>query len=555
MEQQYSNQSVFNKFMHPDLVKDQFNHAKAKLMLIFVLVMEVICIAIFVWQTIEFQLHLIIALVITFFLVLSIPILIRTLPSLKLPGAIFSLIMFILISFAAISGEGIFDYSLVWYSTVFLFAFIVVGAKGGLVFGLLSIGMVLYLFFNFQVDPALFENPVQRFNAVILIGLNFASLISLMFVYNRMNTRFQSELKSTVERIGRDERSKSEILSNTSNIMDQLARGNLTERINADFGDFQLLKDRTNHALEMLGETLTNVKEASDHVAVGANELRTGSQNLANGTTQQAASLEQISSTMSEIASKAKINNDNASQARDLSTKSTQGVENGNNQVKRMVQSMEQISQTSTEVTKVIKAIDEIAFQTNLLSLNAAVEAARAGKYGKGFAVVAEEVRALATRSADAAKNTTSLIENSIKEVERGVDNANKTAEVLNEIEEQTNKVNDFIAEIAVSSQEQVSNVEEINESLNHVNNIVQQNSSISEETASATEELSRYASKLQYMVEQFKITGSSPNTAPPSSQPGLIHQAIESGADIKSLPKEPSQEQKPEKKQKIITL
>ena len=190
-----------------------------------------------------------------------------------------------------------------------------------------------------------------------------------------------------------------------------------------------------------------------------------------------------------------------------MSTQTTKGVTDGNQQMQLMTKSMETISNTSSEVSKVIKVIDEIAFQTNLLALNAAVEAARAGKYGKGFAVVAEEVRNLASRSANAAKDTTQLIENSIKEVASGVENASKTAEVLGGIMGDIEKVNDFIGEIAAASQEQVSGVNEVNTSLTNVNNVIQQNSSISEESASASTELSAQATDLQKMVRIFKLT------------------------------------------------
>jgi len=169
-----------------------------------------------------------------------------------------------------------------------------------------------------------------------------------------------------------------------------------------------------------------------------------------------------------------------------------------------MLKSMESINQSSSEVSKVIKAIDEIAFQTNLLALNAAVEAARAGKYGKGFAVVAEEVRNLASRSAKAARTTTDLIENSLQEVKRGVQNADATASLLNQITEGINRSNVLINEISDASVEQANNIGEINEGLANVNNVVQQNSSISEQSASASEELSAQAGRLQEMMNSF---------------------------------------------------
>lgn len=219
-----------------------------------------------------------------------------------------------------------------------------------------------------------------------------------------------------------------------------------------------------------------------------------------------AASLEEISSSISEIDGVAKNNEGNASQAQQLSSRAMSEINSSNQQMEAMLASMQQINDTSNDVSKVIKVIDEIAFQTNLLALNAAVEAARAGKYGKGFAVVAEEVRNLASRSATAAKDTTSLIESSIGEVNNGVKNADQTAEILKGFVSSIEKVNDLVAEISVASQEQSSGVGEISKGLDQVNEVVQRNSSISEETASASEELKSQAQSLQDLMNRFRL-------------------------------------------------
>jgi methyl-accepting chemotaxis protein len=401
---------------------------------------------------------------------------------------------------------GVLNAATVWYDLVFLLAFIIIGTTGGALFGGLSIMTLVVISFlgkNGIIIEEITDDPSEFF---IIIGSNLLALTILLTVYSRMNIKFQNQLEATIEQVGRDETSKAAILTDTSLVMTSLSKGDLTKRITSDFAGFHQLKNTINVALEMLGKTISRVKEVSEQVTIGANELTRGSQSLAQGTTEQAASLEEISSSMNEIAAKAKVNNDNASKARTLAVQTTKEVTSGNQQMKLMVNSMEQINSTGAKITKVVKVIDEIAFQTNLLALNAAVEAARAGKYGKGFAVVAEEVRNLASRSAEAAKNTTELIENSIKVIQTGVENATKTAEVLTGIKGDIDQVNDLIGEIAASSQEQVSGVNEINSGLIQVNNVVQQNSSISEETASATEELSRQAVVLQTMVQEFRL-------------------------------------------------
>ncbi|MBT4269346.1 MAG: hypothetical protein HOK67_29835 [Deltaproteobacteria bacterium] len=260
-------------------------------------------------------------------------------------------------------------------------------------------------------------------------------------------------------------------------------------------------------AQKSLNQLSKNVRKTAANVASGSQELTNSAQTLSAGATEQAASIEEISSSLNEVGAQTKLNSENADQAKNLSEETKETVQKGNRQMEVMVESMKTISETSSSVSKVIKVIDEIAFQTNLLALNAAVEAARAGKYGKGFAVVAEEVRALAGRSAAAAKDTTELIEQSIKGVETGVRNADETANILTEVNASMEKMNDLVSEIASSSLEQNSSIEEVNVGLSQVNTVVQQNASISEENASASEELKAQVNQLLRMTEGIEIT------------------------------------------------
>jgi methyl-accepting chemotaxis protein len=304
-------------------------------------------------------------------------------------------------------------------------------------------------------------------------------------------------------------------ITSISGTMNGVSQGDFTNRINGAGmnGEMVLIKDSINNSMDMLSDTIAQVVVATDQVNSGATQISVASQSLAAGTSEQAASLEEISSSMSEVGSRANASNDNANQAAQLTTQAMEIANRGNEQMKEMLSSMDKINSSSADISKIIKVIDEIAFQTNLLALNAAVEAARAGKYGKGFAVVAEEVRNLAARSAEAAKNTTELIENSIKEVDSGVSNAGKTAEILKEINEGITKVNDLVGEIAADSQEQSNSTDEINKSLTQVNEVVQQNASISEEAASASEELSGQALQLQALMARFKLNQTTATT------------------------------------------
>jgi methyl-accepting chemotaxis protein len=296
-------------------------------------------------------------------------------------------------------------------------------------------------------------------------------------------------------------------ISDINSVMESVRNGDLSRFVTANLaGDMNQLKESINDSIAMLSNTIVQVVNNSEQVNAGSMDLSASAQSLASGTTEQAASLEEIASSMNEIDAKTKANDDNAVHSQQLIRNTVEVVEGSNEQMELMLSSINIMKETSLNVTKIIKDIDEIAFQTNLLALNAAVEAARAGKYGKGFAVVAEEVRSLAARSAEAAKNTADLVTNSVKETETGVINAEKTSETLSAISESILKVNDIIEEITASSKEQRAGIAEINKGLTQVNEVIQNNSSISEETASASDELSSQATNLEQLMGQFKL-------------------------------------------------
>jgi methyl-accepting chemotaxis protein len=221
-------------------------------------------------------------------------------------------------------------------------------------------------------------------------------------------------------------------------------------------------------------------------------------------------SIEELTASITEIAAQTRQNAANANQANELAMDAQTNAEKGNEHMKGMLISMHDINEASRNISKIIKVIDEIAFQTNILALNAAVEAARAGQHGKGFAVVAEEVRNLAARSASAAKETTDMIEGSIKKAEDGTKIANETAAALDKIVTGVAKAAVLVGQIATASDEQASGIAQINKGVEQVSLVVQTTSATAQQSATASEELSGQAEVLKDMVVKFKLKGGS---------------------------------------------
>jgi len=296
-----------------------------------------------------------------------------------------------------------------------------------------------------------------------------------------------------------------EHITNTARDLETVASGDLTVKVHL-VSDSDVMGKALKHMVENLNKMFGEIQSATSQVHTGAQQIADGAQSLAAGSTEQAATLQELSASIADISERTKENADRTRNAADLADRIMDNAEKGNGQMEQMIAAVNEINKANQDISKVIKAIDDIAFQTNILALNAAVEAARAGAAGKGFAVVAEEVRNLAGKSAESAKETSSLIANSMEKAQLGTHIAGETAASLTEIVSGITNTHKIIAEIARSSQEQTQAVEQINIAVSGVTQVVQQNSATAEESAAASEEMSGQSTMLDKLISQFKL-------------------------------------------------
>ncbi len=297
-------------------------------------------------------------------------------------------------------------------------------------------------------------------------------------------------------------------INEITEVLDTMAQGDMRIALRNDYtGEFSAIKKSLLGISSSLNMTLSNIAISSEQVNMGAEQVSNGAQALSQGATEQASTIEELSASIAEVSDEVGKNAANVSQATNYVGQAVSGVETSNKYMQQMLMSMNEINRSSSEISKIIKVIDDIAFQTNILALNAAVEAARAGYAGKGFAVVAEEVRNLASKSADAAKQTTALIESSINAVSGGLRIAEDTAKSLEDVSKKSLLAKDIIFEIDSASSAQAISIKQITQGLEQISAVIQSNSATAEESAAASQELSSQSNMLNAEINKFKLS------------------------------------------------
>ena len=298
-----------------------------------------------------------------------------------------------------------------------------------------------------------------------------------------------------------------EYITEISAVLGKISNGELNVEIEKEYiGDFVSIKDSMEKIAASLTDTMIEIKNSSDQVAIGSDQVSSGAQALSQGATEQASSIEQLSASIIEISDQVRSNAVNANNATSLVESVGKEIDRSNIHMPEMIRAISEISDKSAQIGRIIKTIDDIAFQTNILALNAAVEAARAGAAGKGFAVVADEVRNLAGKSAQAASETTELIESSISAVLNGTRIADETAESLSSVVTGASKITSLMQDISKASNEQANSIGQVTQGIEQISGVVQTNSATAEESAAASEELSAQAQLLNSLVSKFKM-------------------------------------------------
>jgi len=306
------------------------------------------------------------------------------------------------------------------------------------------------------------------------------------------------------------------VFNDINQVMEGMSQGDLTRSITNDYqGVYAECKNNINGTLTNLSNFIVQIRDAADFIDSSSQEMASGNNNLSSRAEQQAASLEETAASMEELASTVKNNAQNTVQATEVVNAASQLAQKGGDVVQSAIIAMQEINESSNKIAEIIGVIDEIAFQTNLLALNASVEAARAGEQGRGFSVVATEVRNLAQRSANAAKQSNDLIQNSVQKVRAGTAFVNETGAALTEIVESVAQVGDIVAHIASASSEQSAGIEQVNQAVAQMDDITQQNAALAEQAAAGSIAMSEQSGNMSKLLGFFKVSSKKPASAP----------------------------------------
>jgi len=341
---------------------------------------------------------------------------------------------------------------------------------------------------EYERSQSAFTRIIYLFGALILVAAAFGAVVAWSLV------------RSIVGRLGGE-------IAEAVGVASAIADGDLTRPIAVAPGDHTSLMSRLATMQHSLQQVVSNVRHNSESVATASAQIAQGNQDLSSRTEEQASALQQTAATMEQLGTTVRSNADSAQLADRLAQEAARVAGQGGEVVGRVVATMQGISDSSRKIGDIIGVIDGIAFQTNILALNAAVEAARAGEQGRGFAVVASEVRALAQRSAEAAKEVKSLIGHSVDQVEQGASLVDQAGKTMGEIVGSIRRVSDIVAEISSATAEQSSGIQQVGDAVGQMDQVTQQNAALVEESAAAAESLKGQAQQLVEVVSVFKVS------------------------------------------------